>query len=66
MERKLEKIKERRDQWYKERIEKKGVKIPPRFNPAGIPIELLYSPLDVKDGEKHFHSQTYQTKAPCL
>ncbi len=54
MERKLEKIKERRDQWYKERIEKKGVKIPPRFNPAGIPIELLYSPLDVKDGEKHF------------
>lgn len=54
MEEKLDKIKERRDRWYKERIERKHVNLPPRTNPAGMPIEVLYTPLDLKDGEEHF------------
>ncbi|MBI5967357.1 MAG: methylmalonyl-CoA mutase [Deltaproteobacteria bacterium] len=48
MEEQLEKIKDERERWYRQRIEKKGIKVLPRFNPARIPIELLYTPLDIK------------------
>lgn len=44
----LEIIKRERDRWYREKIEKKGIRVPSRFNPAGIPIELLYTPLDTE------------------
>ncbi len=54
MEKDLETIKEERDRWHKEKIEKKGIKISPTANPAGIPIEVLYTPLDIKDGAKAY------------
>ena len=52
MKEQSEKIRRETDRWYRERIEEKGTKIPPRYNPAGIPIKILYTPLDVKDGDK--------------
>jgi len=37
------------EKWWKKTIEEKGVQIPERANSTGIPLDLLYTPLDVKN-----------------
>lgn len=63
MEDHLDDIKKEKDRWEKEKIKEKGIEIPPRYNSTGIPIELLYTPLDIK-GENYLNDIGFPGEYP--
>ena len=42
----IEEILEEQERWEQKQIQQKGVEIPPVSNSSGIPIKVLYTPLD--------------------